>query len=149
LKILLGLFFSLIGLSAIATSEKLGMGLMLGNPTGLIGKYWPSDDHAVDAGIGLSFGRRTDLNIHSDYLLHKKSAFYFNDVHPLDLYYGLGGRMEFAHNIELGVRVPVGVAHMMHNKPADLFAEVVPIFDFIGRRGVELSIAFGARYYFR
>jgi hypothetical protein len=134
--------------SLFATANQLGAGIMLGNPTGLNAKYWLDDDKAIDGGLAFSFGKHTDFSIHSDYLLHKKSAFFFNDVHPLDLYYGLGGRFEFADNLELGLRVPVGVAHRFSDRPIDVFGEVAPILDFIGTTGMELHLAVGARYYF-
>jgi hypothetical protein len=75
-------------------------------------------------------------------------AFFFDEVHPLDLYYGIGGRMEFGDDLELGVRVPVGLAHRFTEQPADIFAEIAPIIDFIGRTGVEVHFAVGGRYYF-
>lgn len=121
---------------------------MLGNPTGFNGKYWLNETTAVDGGLAFSFGKHTDLSIHSDYLLHNKSAFFFKDVHALDLYYGIGGRMEFGNQLEIGVRVPVGVAHRFTDQPVDIFGEVAPILDFIGTRGIELHLAVGARYYF-
>lgn len=121
---------------------------MLGNPTGLTGKYWLNEDQAVDGGLGFSVGKHTEVSIHSDFLLHNKGAFVFDDVHPLDLYYGIGGRMEFADDIELGVRVPVGIAHRFTEQPADIFAEIAPIFDLVPVAGIEMHLAVGARYYF-
>lgn len=132
----------------VAFAKKTGLGLSLGNPTGLNGKYWLNGEHAIDAGVGMSLGGNSDVSIHSDYLLHKESAFYFNDVHPLDLYFGLGARMEFADEIEFGARVPVGLVHNVEDGSSDIFVEVAPIIDFIGRTGVELHWLTGARYYF-
>lgn len=132
----------------MAEAGKKGVGFMLGNPTGLNGKYWLGGDRAVDGGLGFSFGKSTDFSIHSDYLLHQEAAFYLNDVHPLDLYFGIGGRMEFADEIELGARVPVGLVFNSKEEPADIFAEVAPILDFLGRKGLELNFGVGARYYF-
>lgn len=146
------LILALLCVSCVAwgtTPDKTGVGLMLGNPTGITAKRWLSEKAAVDAGLGFSIGKSTDFNLHSDYLLHQKDAFYFNDIHPLDLYYGIGGRMEFADDIELGVRVPVGLVHNFTDQPADIFAEAAPIIDFISKTGLELSFAIGARYYFR
>lgn len=131
-----------------ARQGQMGVGLMIGNPTGISGKYWLDDNKAIDAGLGASFGNHTDFSIHSDYLLHKENQFYFNEVYALDLYYGIGGRMEFADEIELGARVPVGIVHEIKEKSADVFAEVAPVLDFIGREGVELNLALGTRYYF-
>ena len=129
-------------------SNDFGLGISLGNPTGLNGKYWLDEKRAVDGGLAWSLGKKTSLSMHSDYLFHKNSAFYFNDDYALDLYYGLGGRMEFSDDIELGVRVPVGLAHRIENAGADVFVEGAPIFDIIGRTGFELHLMLGARYYF-
>jgi len=135
-------------MSLTAWANEKGLGISIGNPTGLNGKYWLNSSRAVDAGLAWSMGRSQDFSLHSDYLLHKERAFYFNDIHPLDFYYGLGGRMEFADEIELGVRVPLGIAHRFEAEAADVFAEVAPIIDLIGRNGLELHLIFGGRYYF-
>jgi hypothetical protein len=138
----------LFSLALAAYAQKTGVGVSLGNPTGLSAKRWLSSTRAVDAGAGFSYGNHTNFSLHSDYLLHNQSAFYLNDVHALDLYYGIGARMEFADDIEIGVRVPVGLAHQMEDAKADIFAEVAPVVDFISRTGVELHLLFGSRYYF-
>jgi len=138
--------FIFMGLSAQANEK--GLGISIGNPTGLNGKYWLNSSRAVDAGLAWSLGKNQEVSIHSDYLLHKEGAFYFNDIHPLDFYYGVGGRMEFADEIELGVRVPLGIAHRFEAESADVFAEVAPIVDLIGKTGLELHLIFGGRYYF-
>lgn len=134
--------------TCLAHDRELGIGLMLGNPTGLNGKFWLNDEHAIDGGLGVSLGKHNDFTMHSDYLFHSFSAFYLNDTVPLDLYYGVGARMEFADDIELGLRVPVGLAHVIKESNSDVFAEVAPILDFAGRTGVELHIAVGGRYYY-
>lgn len=134
--------------SSIWAQNKTGLGVSLGNPTGLNGKYWLDETKAVDAGLGFSIGKHSNFSIHSDYLFHNKGAFYFNDVHPLDLFYGIGGRMEFADDIEVGVRVPVGLVYEVEEKSADVFGEVAPVIDFLTNTGVELHILIGSRYYF-
>jgi hypothetical protein len=126
----------------------LGVGAMVGNPTGLSLKQWLDKSHAVDGGMALSLGKKSNFSIHSDYLFHNEGALIFQDNHPLDVFYGIGGRMEFSDDIELGVRLPIGVAHRFENEHADVFGEIAPIVDFIGRTGLELHLAIGARYYF-
>ena len=129
-------------------ANEKGIGISLGNPTGLNGKYWLDSSRAVDAGLAWSMGKGQDFSLHSDYLLQKEAAFYFNDIHPLDFYYGIGGRMEFADEIELGVRIPFGLAHRLQAESADVFGEVAPIFDLVGRTGLEMHLVIGGRYYF-
>lgn len=135
-------------LSVPAWSKNFGLGVSIGNPTGLNGKYWLDGNKAVDGGLAWSLGKHSDLSMHSDYLLHKDGAFFFNDVHSLDLYYGIGGRLEFEDEIDLGVRIPVGLAHRFEAESADIFGEVAPIVDFLGSTGVELHLIIGGRYYF-
>lgn len=129
-------------------ADKTGIGISVGNPTGLNAKYWLDSFSAIDAGFGWSFGRHTEASMHSDYLFHKKDALYFNENQPLDLYYGIGGRMEFADDIELGLRIPVGVAHEFGEQNADMFAELAPILNITPSSALELHLLVGARYYF-
>lgn len=135
--------------SSVVSAERAGLGVMLGNPIGFNGKKWLNNKTAVDGGLGYSFGKHTNFSLHSDYLFHQSAALYLNDTYPLDLYYGVGGRMEFAGNIELGVRVPVGLVYIPEDQKSDLFAEVAPIWDFVTRTGLELHFLIGARYYFQ
>lgn len=132
-----------------ALAQPLGIGAMIGSPTGLSGKYWLNESHAIDGGLGLSLGSKARMSLHSDYLFHKEGALIFKDDHPLDLYYGIGGRMKFADDIRLGVRLPVGVVYNFEGRTADMFGEIAPIVDFLGRVGADLHLAVGARYYFK
>jgi hypothetical protein len=148
LKTIVVVILFVLSQSVLAASKDLGLGVMIGNPTGFAGKKWLGQGRAVDGGLAWSFGKHSNVSMHGDYLLHTESAFYFNDVHPLDLYYGIGGRMEFADDIELGVRVPVGLVHQFTEQSADIFGEIAPILDFVSRTGVELHFVIGSRYYF-
>jgi hypothetical protein len=143
------MIFILMTSTAFAAPKELGLGVMLGNPTGLNGKYWLDQEKAVDGGLAWSFGKHTNFSMHSDYLIHKKGALYYNDIHPLDLFFGVGGRMEFADDVELGARFPVGLAHKFEDQRADIFAEIAPILDLISTTGLELHFAIGARYYLK
>jgi len=144
----LAILLSLV--SFAASAGPLGIGAMIGSPTGLSAKYKLGDEKALDGGFGLTRGKNCTANLHSDYLFHSSNALYFNDQHPLDLYYGMGGRMKFDDDIILGVRLPVGLLYEVENEGnADVFGEIAPIVDFIGKVGVDLHIAIGARYYFR
>lgn len=147
-KFLVLVFFTLMHFSVMAIERPLGLGVMIGNPTGVNGKYWIDSTRAYDGGVGISPGTDWEGSVHGDYLWHKADFLYFDEIHPLDLYYGLGGRMEFSDSIELGIRTPVGVVWKIPEERAEFFGEAAPIFDFLGNIGVELSFGFGARYYF-
>jgi hypothetical protein len=138
-----------VTINAMATEGDMGLGAMLGNPTGLSAKYWLDDNKAIDGGAGFSFGNDSDFSLHSDFLLHSEGALVMNDKHPLDVYFGLGGRVKFADDIQVGARVPIGLAYKTENNGSDMFFEVAPVIDFISRVGVDLNVLIGARYYFR
>lgn len=147
---LLALVLILLSVSPLwAQDKRLGVGVMLGNPTGVNGKYWLNNGRdAIDGGFGISPGKESEVSVHSDYLFHNFGSYFFNDVHPLDLYYGLGARMEFEDDIQLGVRVPIGLAYKLEDKTGDIFVEAAPVFDFITNNGIEIHALFGGRYYY-
>ena len=147
MKLKIGLIVLIVLLSNHTFANTTGVGAMVGNPIGLNLKHWLSDTQAVDGGLGMTIlGKKSRASLHSDYLFHSENALVFNDDYPLDLYYGLGGRMKFADEILLGARIPVGVSHKV--EASDMFAELAPIIDFVGRTGIELHLIIGARYYF-
>jgi hypothetical protein len=125
-----------------------GLGIMLGNPTGINGKLKLSAQRSVDAGLGMALVGGNPVSLHSDYLWQNDDAFYFKDTYSLDLYFGMGGRMEFSDSIYLGPRFPVGLSHQLEKNDADVFFEVAPILDFIGKQGYEINLLFGSRYFF-
>jgi hypothetical protein len=139
-------------------NKTFGLGLMIGFPTGLSGKYFVSSDGAFDFGVGLIGGRNRDgLHLHFDYLWHpvtlvKTEPFY------LPLYFGLGARLfdweddDNDDDFNVGLRVPVGVAFDFNNVPLDIFLELVFVLDFETDRGdtdADFNGAAGIRYWFQ
>jgi hypothetical protein len=136
----------LLSFSLHAQSD-IGIGFMVGVPTGLSAKKNISTNRAIDGGLGWSFGSKTRMHLHSDYLFINPGSIYWDQT-PLDLYYGLGGRMKFGDDIELGVRMPIGLSYRDQEKPFEIFGEVAPIFDLLPDSGFEISLGVGMRIYF-
>ena len=137
----------LLSTQAFAVGD-FGAGVMIGQPTGFTAKKILSNGQAVDAGAGWSIGGNTTFQLHSDYLWNKQDALYWNDKDPLDLYFGIGARMKFADEIELGLRAPVGMAYFMNERAVEVFTEIAPIFNFIPTSNVQLQLVVGGRIYF-
>lgn len=135
-----------ISSQALAAGD-LGVGLMIGHPTGVTAKKILANGQALDAGAAWSVGGNTHFQIHSDWLFNKQDALYWNDQDPMDIYAGVGARMKFANDIELGVRVPVGLAYYMHDRRLELFSELAPIVDLLPETDLELHLLLGIRYY--
>jgi hypothetical protein len=130
-----------------AQSNGIGVGLIVGEPTGISGKYWTGSTTAFDAGLAWSFIDENAFQIHADYIFHNMRLITISDG-KLPFYYGIGARLKTATDIQLGVRVPLGLAYLFRNAPIDIFIEVVPILDLIPKTDFQISIALGARYFF-
>ncbi len=130
-----------------AQDRSFGLGIILGEPTGVSAKYWVSSRNAVDAGAAWAFSKNGFVDIHSDYLWH------FPDViqskERFVLYAGVGGRLGLGGDkVKLGVRVPGGLAYWPKGVPIDVFLELAPILDLIPATVVSLNGGLGIRYFF-
>ena len=125
----------------------IGIGLMLGEPTGISVKSWNNTRSAFAFGAAWSFGRNDALHMHGDFLLHN----WLDDVEEGELafYYGFGARLALADpDARLGIRVPVGLNYIIPEVPLDLFIEAVPIFNLTPSTDFDGNGALGVRYYF-
>lgn len=147
-------------------NKTFGLGLELGDPTGITGKYFLSADRALDFGVGYIrdyfYYDRSGIHIYADYLFHPV-ALATTEPFELPFYVGLGGRFwsfddHRANGIvdsasAIGFRVPIGIAFDFNNVPLDVFIQVVPTLDFFqgyARHDVYLEIdaSIGIRYWF-
>ncbi|MBK9037000.1 MAG: hypothetical protein IPL61_38075 [Myxococcales bacterium] len=157
--------------SNFQANKTFGLGIMLGSPTGLSGKYFVGPSTAIDfgvGGIGCCRGR-SGIHLHGDFLWHPVNL---TSTPPfeLPLYVGIGGRFfsyEWRHGDHyhdgsaLGVRVPLGIAFDFNNVPLDIFVELALVGDFLISRDdlndnfdrtglyVDVDGAVGIRYWFK
>ncbi|MFD2531430.1 hypothetical protein [Gracilimonas halophila] len=125
----------------------LGIGVMLGEPTGISIKAWNNNRNAFAFGAAWSFGRNDAIHLHGDYLLHS----WIDGVEEGDLafYYGIGGRLALSDpDARIGVRVPLGLNYIIPNSQLDLFVEAVPILNLAPDTDFDGNGSLGIRYYF-
>lgn len=144
------LTFSLNTISNAQDANKdLGIGFMVGEPTGLTAKSWTGDRNAIDIGVAWSFGRYEAITLQADYLWHNYNIFSEVDQGTLPLYYGIGGRLVFGdNNSYIGARVPVGINYLFEDAPVGLFLEVAPILNLAPATDFDIDGTLGARFYF-
>ncbi len=133
-----------------AQDKGFGLGLIVGEPTGISAKYWIDGDNAFDFGLAYSFVQKfSAMSLHADYLYHAFDV--IKSDYRLPVYYGFGARIRFVNNSDnsLGARGVIGIAWLNDNLPIDVFFEVVPVFNLIPSTALNLDIALGARYYFK
>lgn len=125
----------------------VGLGLIIGEPTGISFKYWTGSSTAIDAALAWSFIDGGAFHIHGDYVFHNFTLITIPEG-KLPFYYGIGARLKTADDTKLGVRVPLGLAYLFQNAPVDIFLEVVPILDITPKTDFTINAAIGARYFF-
>ncbi len=145
-------------------NKTFGLGVELGAPTGLTGKYFLSSDRALDFGIGdvYNYFDRSGLHIYGDYLFHPLSLASV-EAFELPLYVGVGARFWDFNNrrpdgivdsaFAIGLRVPVGISFDFNSVPLDVFVQVVPVLDFYSGYAphtvfLDFDASVGIRYWF-
>ena len=133
--------------AVLAQDQDFGLGIMLGEPTGISFKKWTGSKTAIDGAVAWSFSGEDSLHLHADYLVHS-----FNLIKVergrLPLYFGLGARLKLGDPSIFGVRIPVGVSYIFEKASLDIFFELVPIFDLAPDTDFKIAGGIGIRYYF-
>lgn len=137
---------------AYGSSErgKLGIGVVLGAPTGFSVKYWQSQRVAYQGSIGGVY--KGGLMIGADYLVHENAL----RNRDLPFYYGGGifvgnagfGGPEYTHgSFALGVRAAFGVDYLFPGHPFDFSVELGPALLLTPVVGMGLELSIALRFY--
>ena len=122
-------------------AHPFGLGIMIGNPAAITGKYILNKNNSVAGGLSISSSDYT--LIYTDYLYHVHNLFthknqFLNELTP---YIGFGGLLASTNkdrsnddhylgkksgNLGLGVRVPLGSEWNPKALPLGVFLEIVP-----------------------
>ena len=157
------------GRSAHATevgyTRHFGLGVALGDPTGIVAKLWLSSTNALDFGFGFqryglnrcdAVGRNCDY-AYRDYSFNVDYLWQSNLVKgqaQLDWHVGVGGRLYFVgdnryeHDVDMAVRAPIGLDLMFRNPGfLEIYLEVAPALYLIPL-DLGLEGGLGVRFYF-
>ncbi|MBL0219907.1 MAG: hypothetical protein IPQ07_39330 [Myxococcales bacterium] len=139
-----------------AEKGTLGIGLILGEPTGISAKLYLKDDQALQAAVGFAF-YGGGLHLHVDYVFHPL-ILQNKDSFVLPFYFGPGVRVIDYRSgrdtafVAVGLRVVGGLLFDFKAIPLDAFVEVAGVLEYgfaDGEgAGLALNAAAGARYYF-
>lgn len=137
-------------------NKYVGIGFIVGEPTGLDAKFFLSNEHALEFGLAWSLSGQNEVHLQGDYLWHRYDLIELNNGDEMPLYFGIGARMIFEEDDPgedddrdtVGIRFPIGLAYMFTNYPFDIFATIVPILDLAPDSEFDLEGAIGARFWF-
>jgi hypothetical protein len=136
----------LLLMSSTYAQKSFWLGIILGEPTGLSAKLWTGSSNAFDFGAAWSFEGSGHFLFQTDYVWH--SSLTKASSGQLALYFGIGGRIVFADDPDVGVRIPIGLDYIFTSAPIDIFLEVVPVMDFIPSTDFDLNGGLGIRFWF-
>lgn len=139
--------------SALMAKEKgpVGVGLVLGNPSGLSVAWRLDEINTIQAAFAWSIMDNPGVSATADYLFH------FDDVLTIDkvtipLYAGIGAKLDLPLVEDtifgLGLRIPLGARWLFTDIPLEIFLEIAPGMRFIPKSAFDLGFGFGARWYF-
>ncbi len=127
--------------------SRTGLGLILGEPTGLTLKQGLGGAFAVDFAVGWSFRGGGALDLHADGLVHPFQLLREGQGR-LVAYFGLGPRIVARHDVAFAARIPVGLSALFDRSSLELFVELVPELVLYPGTDVILEGGIGLRIYF-
>lgn len=144
-----------------AHGKDFGLGIMLGEPSGLSAKYWQSSNTAIDFGLTYAFGNY--FAFLADYLWEFPGAIAPVNGSQFIPYVGVGAMMIVAStggrasvfgtsytstSLGLAVRVPFGIEFLPNGVSLGVFAEIVPGLGLIPGMFGLVQGDVGVRFYF-
>ena len=136
----------ILGAAIPVQAQSFEAGVILGEPTGLLVKFWKSQTTAYDVAAAWSLGGEA-LHVHADYLIHKYGLLEFDNL-ELPVYFGLGAKIVFLDKLHAGLRIPLGVILPIGDTPLKVGLEVVPAVDLLPATGVGFDGALTITYSF-
>jgi hypothetical protein len=154
----------------VGYGRRFGLGVVLGDPTGITGKYWVGPTNSLDFGLGFwgygfndrcwndstghthcGYGGYSNGTMNLDYLWQSNII---RGAAQLDWHIGAGGRMLWFGGCNgdcfaLAARMPVGL-DLMFNNPSflEVFFELAPAFYIVPGFGFDIEGGLGVRFYF-
>lgn len=129
-----------------------GLGLIIGDPTGVSGKHILSDEFAVDWALGLAFIAGHDIRAHADFLWQLDIKRW--ESATLGLHVGVGPKIGLRtkknndDDFLFGARGPFGLSLRFLKVPLDVFVEVAAGLWIVQKVDLHIDGAIGGRYWF-
>lgn len=124
-----------------------GIGIIIGEPSGITLKYWLDKTSAIDLALAWSFEKEASFRIHGDYLWHFRDV--LNVPHgDLMPYIGGGLLVNISDKAKVGIRVPLGLEYFLNSIPLEIFLELVPVLNIVPATTMGANVGIGIRFYF-
>ena len=167
--LLVGVLGQTAGATEVGYSRKFGLGVMVGDPTGITAKAWVAPTNAIDFGLGFwsgvnaacfrdNNGNTVCNNVGADNGTFNADYLWQSNIirgsAQLDWHVGGGGRMVWwggcqSNCIAVAARAPIGL-DLMFTNPAflEVFFELAPTFWLVPGFDFGFEGGLGVRFYF-
>ena len=129
-----------------------GLGVAIGAPTGVHGRFWLGQFSAVQFSFGGDNGKNRSLSGSLDYIVRLHSFQHPDGEYTIPVYVGGGARFgtDFtgAPSLTFGPRGVAGIAVFVKDMPLDVFFEIAPAVYLVEDPGWSFDGQIGAHYYF-
>lgn len=145
---------SLSMMMATTAQADNAIGVVLGDPTGLSGRFGLDGQHSLEGAIAYSTGSRSGLHVHTTYLRDNARTFSVENSGPIEMYYGIGLRViaidsgKHDGEVAVGPRAPLGLLYNINNPNLEIFGELSLALDLVPDTDVDLDAGIGMRYRF-
>jgi hypothetical protein len=134
-------------------AQGVGVGLSLGEPTGIAGAIRSNSRSTLAGVVGWSLNKQ-HLHLHLDYLYTLASLKPDPEVDlQLNFFLGVGGNIDLGNqggnSPAVGVRIPAGFALTFGDRPVDVFVELVPVMGLVPDTNLYFDGAMGIRLWFK
>ncbi len=152
------LYLLLVSASAPVFADRAGdqgVGLMIGNPSGLSYKFWLDEKTALDAAAGIDQQQvrcTCDILVAQLYVVQqdqRQSHQRHHGQRRLSILHRCGSArfVQRQHRVRSS-RFPLGLSFLPHNTTWEFFGELAPVVRFTPDTGMNFDFGVGARYYF-
>ncbi|GAB4303675.1 MAG: hypothetical protein Kow0090_19260 [Myxococcota bacterium] len=132
-----------------------GLGIILGEPSGITGKLWLTEGNALQMTASWSLNHDSFIVI-GDYTYSFWYIIRSADAVAFPLYVGFGGALGIGgkehpwdkSDPKLALRIPLGLAVAFRRAPVEIFLEVAPAILVIPEVEGDVMGGIGARFYF-
>jgi hypothetical protein len=160
-KISILVILAAILLPGLLDGQHLGIGVIIGSPTGFNLKYSPVQRSAISASLGWALGDHPGFHGTCDYQFLFPTTLRWRDdfegttteIKNLVPYLGIGGRVKFKENVDgdmemnVGARMGGGVEYLFSY--FGIFLEIYPVVNILPETDFDMEGGLGFRFYLK
>lgn len=145
--------FGLLLTSTVVFAKNFGLGVVLGNPTGISANYMLGGNKSIDGALAFDLNGDDHFHIHSTYLFRHPKSLELDSV-KMGWFWGVGAKFRTHddrhgdNDYRLGPRGSIGINYIFPKAPVEIFGEIALIMNVIPKTDTDVDAGIGLRYYF-